>query len=91
MSAKELERQLGVTYKCSWRIANKIRTLFNQNRNTLKGIFEIDEMYQGGRDGSNKQGGSAEKKTPVIGAVERKGNVSTDVCQRYIEKPFTIL
>jgi transposase len=29
VSAKELQRQLGVTYKCAWRIASKIRPLFD--------------------------------------------------------------
>ena len=31
MSTKELQRQLGVTYKCAWRIANKVKNLFNEN------------------------------------------------------------
>jgi transposase-like protein len=86
VSAKELERQLGVTYKCAWRIANRIRTLFNQNRDALKGIVEIDEMYVGGRGGNNKRGLSAEKKTPVVGAVERNGNVSAVVMPEVYRK-----
>lgn len=28
VSAKELQRRLGVTYKCAWRMTQKIRTLF---------------------------------------------------------------
>jgi transposase len=42
VSAKELQRQLGVTYKCAWRIAKKIRHLFKENKELLSGILEID-------------------------------------------------
>ncbi|SRR6266567_2406722 len=31
ISAKELQRQLSVTYKCAWRIANKVRALFEDD------------------------------------------------------------
>jgi transposase len=42
VSAKELQRQLGVTYKCAWRIAKKIRLLFKENKELLSDILEID-------------------------------------------------
>jgi transposase len=42
VSAKELQRQLGVTYKCAWRIAKKIRHLFKENKELLSGILEIE-------------------------------------------------
>ena len=35
VSAKELERQLGVTYKCAWRIAKQIRKLMEQDKKML--------------------------------------------------------
>lgn len=37
VSAKELERQLGVTYKCAWRIAKQLRLLFSQSN--VKQLF----------------------------------------------------
>src|ERR1700686_1618870 len=50
ISAKQLERELGVTYKTAWRIFNKIRTqLMTQDETTLSGKVEADEMYHGGR------------------------------------------
>ena len=70
VSAKELERQLGVTYKCAWRMAHQIRLLMQEEGNLLSGIVEADETYMGGvRKG--KRGRGAEGKTPVIGVLER--------------------
>ena len=50
VSGKELERQLGVTYKTAWRIAKQIRKLFDDSINSLSGIVEIDETYCGGKE-----------------------------------------
>jgi transposase-like protein len=70
-SAKELEREIGVTYKCAWRICNQIRKLFAANSNKLKGIVETDEYYHGGlRKG--QMGKNLSNKVPVVGMVERK-------------------
>jgi len=56
VSAKELERQLGVTYKCAWRIAHQIRQLLKEGGVELSGIVEADETYVGGRgDASNRK------------------------------------
>jgi len=71
--AMELQRQLGVTYKCAWRIANKVRTLFADNGQQLSNTVEIDETYIGGKGKHNKRGRGAENKTPVFGMAERKG------------------
>ena len=93
VSAKELQRQLGVTYKTAWRIAKKIRELMKEGGNMLTGIVEADEMYVGGR-ARGKRGHGADKKTPVVGVVERKGearvqvikNISAQQIMRYIEQ-----
>lgn len=80
VSGKELERQLGVTYKTAWRMAKQIRTLFGENGECelLEGTVEIDETYVGGvRKG--RPGRGADGKTPVIGAVERNGEVRAKV------------
>lgn len=72
VSAKELQRQLGVTYKCAWRIAHQIRSLMEQGGDLLKGTVEMDETYYG-KGGSPQT--KAKNKTAVIGMVERKGQV----------------
>ena len=48
VSAMELQRHLGVTYKCAWRMCNQIRLLMQQKSDQLSGIVEIDETYIGG-------------------------------------------
>lgn len=74
VSAMELQRQTGVTYKCAWRICKQVRFLMTQGNEPLQGVVEMDETYVGGvRPG--KRGRGAEGKTPVFGMVERKGKV----------------
>ena len=43
VSAKELERQLGVTYKTAWRMFHQIRKLLQEDVGTLSGSVEMDE------------------------------------------------
>lgn len=77
--AKELERQLGVTYKCAWRMAHQIRQLMGElNVKNLSGEVEADETYVGGYR-AGKTGRGAEGKTIVLGVKERQGKVKTEV------------
>ncbi len=79
ISAKQLERELGVTYKTAWRMFNLIRNeLMHQDDEVLQGEVEADETYVGGRrKGRAGRPGAADrgKKTPVFGMVERQGRV----------------
>lgn len=83
VSAKELERQLGCTYKTAWRILNLIRGALKQSDEKLKGNVEMDETYVGGRfrSGKNneKQKEAMASKSVVIGAVERGGTLKAEV------------
>ena len=78
VSAKELQRQLGVTYKCAWRIANKVRLLFGDDVKMLGNVVEVDETYVGGKH-QGKRGRGSENKTPIVGIAERKGAVTAKV------------
>jgi len=62
VAAKELQRHLGVTYKCAWRIAKQIRRLMSQEREPLSGVVEADETYIGGKR-EGKRGRGAKGKT----------------------------
>jgi len=74
VSAKELERQLGCTYKTAWRIAKHIRKLMTDNGDKLSGIVEVDETAVGGYKRKDFGG---HKKATVMGMVERGGSVKT--------------
>jgi transposase len=81
VAAKEVERQLGVTYKCAWRMCHEIRKLMASAdyAGPLKGHVEIDETWVGGanRKGGKGQGKRRSKKTIVMGMVERNGMMRT--------------
>jgi transposase len=87
VSAMELMRDFGVTYKTAWRMAKQIRSLFEDNSTPIGGdgkTVEMDEMYVGGKESnkhnSKKQGNLATQgKTAVVGAVERGNKVITRV------------
>ncbi|MHB1459386.1 MAG: IS1595 family transposase, partial [Armatimonadota bacterium] len=49
VSAKHLEREIGVTYKTAWRMFKKIREMMEDDCDSLSGHVEIDETYIGGR------------------------------------------
>src|SRR5947199_6231226 len=72
ISAKQLQRELGVTYKTAWRMFNQIRKLLTDESDPpLRGTVEADEAYIGGRrkQGTKPRDGSKPKpsrKAPVF-------------------------
>jgi len=83
VSAKELERQVGVTYKTAWRMQKQIRLLMLDDGALLKGEVEADETWIGGK---RKRKNYKDNKTIVFGAVERKGKVSTRIIRDTTEQ-----
>jgi hypothetical protein len=59
VAAKEIERQLGITYKAAWRIQRQIRKLMRSEKSILGGTIEIDHTLIGG-----KRKGKRESATP---------------------------
>jgi transposase len=85
ISAKQIQRETGVTYKTAWRMFKQIRTLLGENT-MLKGEVELDETYVGGKAINMHQskrvkltGRGTADKTAVFGVVERKGDVKAVV------------
>src|SRR5690606_4441971 len=72
ISSNELKRQLGVTYKCAWRIGHKIRELMELDEIPLSGDVELDESLIGG-SAPGKRGWGADNKTCIFGMMERGG------------------
>jgi transposase len=92
ISAKQLERELGVTYKTAWRMFNLIRNdlMADEDAAPLSGEVEADETFVGGkpretyrrevaRKGWNMQTAYWDRKAVVFGAVERKGQIRATV------------
>lgn len=50
VAAKEVQRQIKVTYKCALRMCHKIKELLQDKDNDLSGIVEMDETYIGDID-----------------------------------------
>lgn len=90
ISAKQLERELGVTYKTAWRMFNKIRTLLDQSDLMLEGTVEMDESYFGGKDKWKHESKRPHKgtgpitKTPVLGMVQRGPSGTGKVIARVV-------
>ncbi len=78
ISAKQLERELGVTYKTAWRMFHQIRKLMEEGGPTFTGPVEADETYIGGKR-PGKRGRGAAGKTPTFGMVQREGSVMVKV------------
>jgi transposase len=77
VAAKELERQIGCTYKTAWRMAHELRKLMAQADGTgpLEGHVEIDETRIGGKQARQVRSRRGTNKTIVMGMVERGGHI----------------
>lgn len=75
ISANQLHRMLGITYKSAWFMAHRVRYAMEHiPLDKLIGIVEVDETYIGGKH-SGKRGRGSENKIPVVSLVQRDGTV----------------
>jgi transposase-like protein len=85
ISAKQLQREIGVTYKTAWRILKQIRQAMEDKNhdNLYETIVEIDETYIGGKPrktnkkdndlkGGGLKRGRGTKKIPIVAVVNRE-------------------
>jgi len=76
ISAKQIQRETGVTYKTAWRIFRQVRTLLSDGDLQLEGpTVEVDETYYGGvrKYGTGRPMRGDRKKTPIVAVVQRRG------------------
>ena len=97
MSAAEISRAVGVQYQTAWYACHRIRCAMIDNELRLEGMIEFDEAYIGGKPRkSNKSSdynianqssvtlkrGRGTNKTPIVGAVEKKGRVYVKIIKK---------
>ncbi len=86
LSSCQMARHLDLTQPSAWYLMQRIRSEMGRKGKTLlKGIIEADETYVGGKPRRRKDDdgnmpppakrGRGTKKTPVLGAIERGGEV----------------
>lgn len=77
VSANQMKRTLGVSYKTAWYLCHRIRATMKEiNPAPLGGVVEIDETYVGGKVyGKGAQGRSTKHKEVVIGIKQRGGEL----------------
>ena len=75
VSAKELQRQFGCSYKTAWRMGHEIRKYMAalDGNGPLDGNVEVDETFIGGkRPGKARRGRSKANKTVVFAMLDRE-------------------
>jgi transposase-like protein len=100
MSAKEIQRNLGITYKTAYYMCMRIRIGMLMPETKLNGIIEMDESYFGGKARSGhkipdnevslatatQKRGRGTNKVSVVGMVQRKGNVKTKLIDKLTKR-----
>lgn len=68
ISAKQIQRETGVTYKTAWRMFRQVRTLLSEDIFLDAPSVEMDETFHGGRRRTHSW---RDHKIPVVGMIER--------------------
>ena len=88
VSAKQIQRQTGLTYKSALFLMHRIRWAMTEDYSgqpKLGGIVEADETYVGGKPRNKQPGKGPQKgwlktrKTPVVSVVQRDGQIRSFV------------
>jgi transposase-like protein len=79
ISSKQIERELGVTYKTAWYLTQRIRTAMIRDQEGIKlsGIIEIDDAVVKSNKGTRWGGGSY-----VLGMASRDGDIKLQILNK---------
>jgi transposase-like protein len=101
ISSHQLARDINLTQKSAWFLLNRLRRAFEHPnfKTMLKNVIEIDETFIGGKNKNrhwdkkvpNSQGRSWKDKTPVLGMLERNGNLITQVVSNTQQKTLELI
>jgi transposase-like protein len=100
ISAKEIERNLGITYKTAYYVCMRVRVGMLMPETKLNGIIEMDESYFGGKARAKQEipdnevslstatpkRGRGTNKVSVVGMVQRKGMVKTKLIDKLTKR-----
>ena len=100
MSAKEIQRNIGGSYKTAYYLAMRVRIGMLMHNTKLGGMIEMDESYFGGKARKRAKGsdsdadlasvtlkrGRGTNKVSVAAMVERKGRVKTKVIEKLTKR-----
>ncbi|MGA2876596.1 MAG: IS1595 family transposase [Nitrososphaerales archaeon] len=78
VSALQIQRHIGTTYKTAWYLCHRIRKAMQELSELLGGqgqIVEIDETFLGGKTRRTTMKEAKERKIKVVGIVERGGRI----------------
>ena len=79
VSASQLGRHIGMTYKTAWYVCHRIREAMQEDTSFMVGgpdsTVEIDESYVGGRKRLHGHKAGHTNKTVVLGIAERRGKL----------------
>lgn len=86
VSAHQLHRMLGITYRSAWFMAHRLRHAMGPDKplgKLLKGTVEVDETFIGGRTPERKKW---KNKGTVVALIERGGEVRTRIVASVTQK-----
>jgi transposase-like protein len=83
MSARQMQRTLGVSYKTAWYLGHRVReAMGDDDQPLLRGIVEADETWHGAKKRGTGRGPYLSGKTMIMGVVQRDGEVRLKVGPR---------
>ncbi len=92
MSALQLSRMLGITYKSAWHMAHRIRYVMQPPKGSqpFRGTVEVDETYVGGKPSHKAKTTTKERKTPVVAIVARDGGARAKAIPNLSSKSLAV-
>ena len=86
VSAKQMERDLGVNYRTAWHLNHRIREAMQEDRGLFTGTVEVDATYMGGRYDPRRKRAPYDKQA-VAGVLQRATETTTSKVKAFpVEK-----